>query len=667
MKPNQDRARLRMEARLRSGCGLLGAIGLLVCLALVGRAAYLQVVQGGKWREIKVGQAQASFQVPVYRGTIWDRRGRPLALSVQRGSLYADAKAIESPERTTRVLASILGVGRRELRRKLNRESRFVWIKRGLSTEELRRVSQARVPGLGVRMEWGRYYPHRSLAGQVIGFVGVDGMGLEGVERVYDGVLRQDPRKVSAFRDGGRRRVWIRNEPPPVPQERYGLRLNLDAFLQDVCEAALEDAVRKHGARAGEAVLLDVRDFRVLAMANWPPFNPNTYASSSPSSWRNRVIADAFEPGSAMKIFLMAGVLEAGVYGPEQRIFCEEGEMRLASHTIHDVHPHGWLTVRDVLKVSSNIGAVKLAQALGPRRYYEELVGFGFGRKTDVDLPGESAGLLRSYRRWRPVDFAVAAFGQGVGVTSLQLASAVAAVANGGLLGKPRVADAVVDEQGRIIKSLTPAPRVRVVSQKTARRLREMMEEVVQPGGTGTRAALSRYTCAGKTGTAQVVDPETGRYAPHKVTSVFVGFAPAANPRLAMAVVVHEPEGKGYGGVVAAPVFRRVMEKALPYLGVPPDKEPEDGPDRPRLVRWDGGLDWAQGPSVRTAPSSSQAQSQVVPDLRGLSLKAALAVLKAAGLEAVPKGSGCVVRQQPAPGEKIRRGGVVTLRLKELS
>lgn len=665
MTSYEDGKRLRTEARFRRCCGMLLGIGILVCVGLVCRAGWLQIVQGDKWREIKIGQVQGSFQVPVYRGTVRDGRGRPLALSVQKGSLYADGKLISDPVRTARVLAPILGVSRRELEEKLSAKKRFVWIKRGLSSDQLRRVAEARLPGIGVQMEWGRYYPYGDLAGQVIGFVGVDGSGLEGIEKIYDGLLRQDPRKVMAFRDGGRRRMWFRDASPPVPEERYGLRLHLDAFLQDTCEAALEEAVRKHGARAGEAVLLDARDFRVLAMAHYPSFNPNAYASAQPDQWRNRVVADVFEPGSVLKVFLMAGVLEAGVYGPEQRIFCEEGKMRLASHTIHDVHPHGWLTVRDVLKVSSNIGAVKLVQALGPRRYYDELVQFGFGRKTGVDLPGESGGLLRPYAQWRPVDFAVASFGQGVGVTTLQLASAVAAVANGGVLGTPRVAASVVDADNRLIKALPPGPATRVLSGKTARYLKEMMEEVVRPGGTGTRAALSDYTSAGKTGTAQVADRSTGRYAPDKVTSVFVGFAPATHPQLAMAVVIHEPKGEGYGGVVTAPVFRHVMERALPYLGVPPDKEPDDGSNRPRLVRWEEDRDSAGESSSWQADSPYLGEQQVVPDLRGLSLKAAVAVLKSAGLEAAYEGSGQVVHQQPGPGEPARRGAVVAIRLKD--
>ncbi len=630
-------------------------------MGILSRAFFLQIIEGKKWREIRLGQSQSVFTVPVYRGKIVDRRGRCLALTVKRPSLYADGLRIADPGRVASFLSPVLGMSRKVLERKLAQKKRFIWVKRGLTKDQARRIQEARLPGLGLRYEWGRYYPQGTLAGQVIGFVGVDGIGLEGVEKSYDPLLRQEPRETTAFRDGGQRRLWFKESPPPVPEERYGLQLSIDGTLQDFSETALAEAVRKHHARSGEAVILDVETFQILALANWPPFDPNSYPRSDPSSWRNRAIADVFEPGSVMKVFLMAGVLEKGLFGPQQRIFCEEGEFRLASHVIHDVHPYGWLTVRDVLRLSSNIGAVKLAQVLGPRRYYDYLVRFGFGRKTGVDLPGEASGLLRPWARWRPVDFAVAAFGQGIGVTPLQIAAAVASVANGGFYKTPKVAAAVVDSRNRRIKNLqSPAIR-KVLSSRTADLLRRMMTDVVERGGTGTRAALTHYTAAGKTGTAQVADPETGTYARDKVTSVFAGFAPASRPRLAMVVVIHEPEGKGYGGVVAAPVFRRVMEKALPYLGVMPDKASAPSVPGVRKVRWTEGSF-----SAKSGNAVGGKEKVGVPDLKGLSLKAALALLKMSGFRVEVRGGGRVVDQDPKPGVRVPKGTTVRLTLSEV-
>ncbi|MGQ9748342.1 penicillin-binding protein [Desulfosoma sp.] len=643
-------------------CRLLQGFGLLLCAAILGRSLYLQVVDHAKWKEMHIGQAQSVVDIPVYRGKIVDRRGLDLALSLKSPSLFADGALVQDPKTTAARLVPIVGEAADKIEQKLRQNKRFIRLRRGLSMEEAQQVAGLKLPGIGMTSEWRRFYPFRHSGGHVIGFVGVDGVGLEGVEKAYDGLLRQSVRSTTALRDGGRRKIWLRETPPPLPQERYGLQLALDGYLQSVSEEALQKAIEQHQAAAGQAILMDAQTFEVLALAVWPGFDPNHYSSHQPAEWRNRAIADAFEPGSSFKTFLMAAVLDAKSAKPEDRIFCENGRIQVATHTIRDVHPHRWLTVAEVLKVSSNIGALKLADALGAERFYRYLDQFGFGKKTGVDLPGEISGTLRPLASWRPIDLAVTAFGQGVAVTGLQLASAVAAIANGGLMKTPRVAKAVLDAEGRVVKVFGHEEGRRVLSAATAAKLRELMRGVVEPGGTGTRAALAQYTTAGKTGTAQVVEPGTRRYSLDKYTSVFVGFAPVTHPRLVLAVVIHEPQPEHYGGVVAAPVFRDVMEKALPYLGVLPDKKLEDQPPTVRMVSASPEEATAEGVPM----TSAEDDTVMIPDVRGLSLKAAVAVLKDSGLSVLPQGRGRVVRQHPGAGTSARKGAAVTIELEEV-
>ena len=644
-------------------CRLLQGLGLVLCSAILGRAFYIQVVDNAKWKEMHVGQAQSVVDVPVYRGKIVDCRGHDVALSVKSPCLFADGTLITDPKIAAERLAPIVGEPASRLEEKLRQNKRFIRLRRGLSAEEARQVQAMNLPGVGISSEWRRYYPFRYSGSHVVGFVGIDGVGLEGIEKAYDGLLRQSPRSTTAFRDGGRRKIWLRETPPPVPEERYGLQLALDGYLQSVCEQALQKAVEKHQAAAGQVILMDVDTFEILALALWPTFDPNNYGMHQPAEWRNRAVADAFEPGSSFKTFLLAAVLDVKAAKPEDRVFCENGRIQVASHTIRDVHPHGWLTVAEVLKYSSNIGALKLAEGLGAERFYRYLDQLGFGKKTGVDLPGEVSGTLRPLASWRSIDLAVTAFGQGVSVTGMQLTSAVAAIANGGVLKTPRVAKAVVGPQGRLVKVLGQDEGRRVLAPATAAKLRELMQGVVEPGGTGTKAALAQYTTAGKTGTAQVVEPGSRRYSADKYTSVFTGFAPASRPRLALTVVIHEPQPEHYGGVVAAPVFRDVMEKALPYLGVLPDKKAEELPAAVRLVSTAPGEAAAEGPPV----ASTEDGLVLVPDLHGLSLKAAVSLLKESGLGAAPQGRGRVVRQQPAGGAWVPKGAAVKIQLEEVS
>ena len=407
---------------------------------------------------------------------------------------------------------------------------------------------------------------------------------------------------------------------------------------------------------------MDPRTSEVLAIANYPLFDPNLVDRGKADQWRNRAITDYFEPGSTFKVFLVGAALQEGRIRERDKIFCENGKCMLAGHTINDVHPYGWLTLPDVIKHSSNIAASKIALQLGSERYFHYIRGFGFGDFTGINLPGESKGQVRHWKKWQPIDLATTGFGQSIGVTALQLTLATSCLANGGELNPARIAHEITDAQGQTVKAIVTEGRRRVLDPKTARIVCDMMKGVTQEGGTGVNANPDGYTAAGKTGTAQVLDPATRRYASDKYTSLFTGFVPAESPRLAISVAIHEPHGAIYGGVVAAPVFRGIATKVLPYMGVSPSYK-GNGPAVPfRLV--------SAGPSeAQHSRGGSRMEIPVaegmMPDLGGMSLKMALQHLVALGIQPKVHGSGRVVSQRPEPGTPLDPKPTVELVLSE--
>jgi cell division protein FtsI (penicillin-binding protein 3) len=538
--------------------------------------------------------------VPTFRGSIYDRQGRLLSYSVPQRSLFADAVKVEAPARLAGRLSPILDEHQNTIAEKLASNRRFVWLKRHLTDQQAIAVEELKQQGLSLVDEYKRFYPFGQVGGQVLGFVGVDGSGLEGVEKGFDQILRENTVTVGQFQDGIKKCLWLDSSPPPESMENFGVRLTLDTFLQYLAEYELERAVAQYRAKAGEVVILDPQTFEVLAMANWPFFDPNLSNKSAADNWRNRTITDSFEPGSTFKVFLVSGALEEGVIKERDRVFCENGKVQLCGHTINDVHPYGWLTIPEVIKHSSNIAASKIALQLGNERYYRYIRGFGFGSRSGISLPGEVRGLVRPGKRWRPIDLATTGFGQSIGVTALQLTAGMACFANGGEIGQPTVVKQIIDGQGERYEPLHTKPFRRVITKKTAQQLCDMMTGVTQEGGTGVKAVPEGYTAAGKTGTAQILDPQTKRYAVNRYTSIFTGFIPADRPRLVISVIIHEPHGANYGGVVAAPVFRNIAAKALPYLGVYPSS---NKPSLPPGVRMAG---TGQNKASKTTASSDK-------------------------------------------------------------
>ncbi len=555
-------------------CRVLFHFVVIACLfAIVVKAFCLQVIEHSFW----VGRANAclntKFVVPAYRGTIYDRQGRVLSYSVPQRSLYAFGCQIENPAKTAALLSPILEEPARMIEKKLTSSGHFVWIKRQLTDQQAIEIEKLKAPGLNLTDEYKRFYPYRQVGGQVVGFVNIDGVGIEGIEKSFDEVLKGKPIPVCQLRDGGHKRLWLNASAPPEPAESCGVKLTLDAFIEYIAESELENAAQKYKARSAEVVVMDSETLEVLAMASWPFFDPNIIPEKKDPQeelGRTHAISDAYEPGSTFKVFLMSTALDQNIVRPNDRIYCETGKCALAGHFIKDVHPHGWLSMQEVIKYSSNIGAAKIALHVGSEKYARYIHDFGFGSLTNIALPGEFKGLVRPQKRWRPIDLAVTGFGQSIGVTTLQITNAIAVIANGGEHGGAIIASDILDSQGRSVRQFKSSKTQRVIQKRTADQIRAMMELVTQEGGTGVNAVPEGYTVAGKTGTAQVMDRTTKRYASNKYTSLFTGFVPAERPKLVITVVVHEPQGAGYGGVVAAPVFRNIAAKALPYLGVMP-------------------------------------------------------------------------------------------------
>ncbi len=702
--------------RFRAALVGLGLAGLGV--NVVARAWEMQVRQGAEWRETAEKQRQRKLHVEPRRGRIVDRNNRALALTIDVPSVSLDlhdltAGALTPEARAARVLdaavrlATILDLAAPDLERRMSQKGRFLWVKHRVSGEEaeaIRRVANPReepnpIRGLAVDGEGRRYYPNRELGSTLLGFVSPDGQGREGLELFFDQDLRGRAEELSGLRDRGGRLVFTDGTADRARLETEGqtIELAVDQSIQFLAERELEAAVRNHEAKGGTVVVVDPSNGDVLAMASFPHFNPNDYATSQPDARRNRAIADRFEPGSVMKVFTFAGAFAAGIVRPSELINCEHGRFRVGGATIHDTHLNDLLAPKEILAKSSNIGSLKVGLRLGPERLYDVLRGFGFGDPTGVPLAGESGGVLHPKgRTWVELETANASFGQGIGVTSLQLAMGFAALANGGKLLEPILVRRIVDGRGQTIREWNKHVKREATPPHVSRMLSDMLVAVTEPGGTAVEAAIDGYRVAGKTATAQKVDPHTGRYSSDRFAASFAGYVPAENPRLVVSVTLDEPLVGHYGGELAAPVFRRVAEQSLRYLGVVPARgparldramqQPDDDSAKSKVVpSTTRGLAEAQpaniGPvGANIGPGASQADVSVpsdlsvtpdvpqpgagdvrVPEATGLPARDAFRVVLGAGLLPRIEGTGRLVRQEPPAGTTLPRGATVKL------
>lgn len=551
---------------------LLIVIGLFAAgfLVIVGRLYGLQVGGHAKWYERASRQYRQQATLQPERGEILDRHGRVLATSVAVPSVYAVPREIEQPERMADTLTMLLNTPDATLRRRLTSRASFVWLARQVSPSTVTQLRAHRLPGIDFLTEMRRYYPKHHLAGQLLGFVDLDGEGLGGVEYVYDQMLQAAPLRVHSLRDAMGRSVRLGLSALPEQPRGTDVHLTIDERLQHVAEKAIAAQVEALEALSGLVMIMNPRSGDMLAIASYPFFNPNAFQDATQQAWqRNRCITDPVEPGSTLKVVLAAAVLEEELIAPGETFFCEEGEMRRGRRRLRDPHPYGDLSFEDVFVYSSNIGAVKIAERLPAEVFYGYLQRFGFGQRTWIDLPGEHAGQVYPPRQWSTFSRDSLALGQEIAVTPMQLIRAFAAIANGGWLLQPRVV-AYVEKDGRR-QEMVPGPRQRILSRQTTDRLTSILSNAVSYG-TGTQAAVEGYTAAGKTGTAQKVDPVRGGYSRDRVLASFVGYVPAEDPQIVVLVMLDEPQRMPWGGMAAAPVFRQVAQQAMHFLQVPPSQ-----------------------------------------------------------------------------------------------
>lgn len=552
----------------RRGRRVVLAVLLLAGFAvIVARLVHLQVLQAAELSVRADRQHQKAVTVEGSRGSIYDRRGKVLAMNMDVPSVFGVPASLDNPSGVARDLARVLHVRADEIEKKLRQERSFVWIARKVDPEQGRRLERLALDGIGTVMEGRRYYPKGALLSHVLGFAGMDGQGLEGIERRYDPYLRGEKSQIVLQRDALGRTVFPKGLTEQGPSAGHSVTLTIDEVIQYIAEKELDDVVTETQAKGGVVIVMEPKTGAVLAMAMSPRFDPNSVRGLSADRWRNRVVTDAYEPGSTLKIFLAAAALEERAMTPDSLINAENGRMTIAGTVIHDHEKAKWLTFAQAIQRSSNVAAAKTAMVLGEERLFRYLKAFGFGEKTEIDLPGEATGLVKEPREWGRRTLASIAMGQEIGVTALQLATAVSAVANGGWLMRPYVVSEVRDARGQLVAQMSPQVRRRPVTAETARTLGTILERAVT-AGTGSKAAVAGYRVAGKTGTAQKIDPETGAYSPALSVASFAGYVPAEDPRLTIVVIIDEPKGEAWGGTVAAPMFKRVAEQALTYLGV---------------------------------------------------------------------------------------------------
>ncbi|MCG6972803.1 MAG: penicillin-binding protein 2 [Desulfobacterales bacterium] len=549
---------------------IIGGIFTIFFIAIGIKDTYVQVFRGSWLSQKAADQYEISYKSAGKRGTIFDRNLREMAVSIDVESIAAHPKQIESPKIVARSLSKILRMNRKVLAKKLYPKRKFVWIKRKVTPKEAEAVKKLDISGLDFIPEHKRFYPNKTLAAQLIGFTDIDDHGLEGLEFYYNDILSGSVVEYKVLRDARGRRFEAES-PAGSATSGKNLVLTIDSTIQYIAEKALAESVNAFSAKSGMAVVMDPRTGALLAMAQVPMFNPNALNGYNRKVWRNRIITDPYEPGSTMKIFSAAAAVESGSCSSSSIFYCENGAYRIGNHIIHDSHEHGWLSLQQIIKYSSNIGTVKFSAVTGPKYLFDTLRKFGFGEKTGIDCPGETAGSLSPYQRWTTVDAGTISFGQGISVSALQLITAISAVANKGILMKPYAVQAVTDYHGRLIKSFAPKIVRRVISEKTAGTLTRIMKTVITEGGTGVNAALDGYSVCGKTGTAQKID-ENGRYSNEKFIASFVGFAPVAAPKIAVLVVVDEPQKEHFGSAVAAPAFKTIAQKTLDYMNISPKK-----------------------------------------------------------------------------------------------
>src|SRR6266481_2233582 len=656
------------------------AIGLVAWMLLIGaRLVQLQVSQHDDFTARARNQQLSAIETSPARGQVLDRQGRELARSIETESFYADCsdpRDFANPNDTAKRIAAITGQDRDELAKRLaaamDARKGFVWIARRVEIESAKKLDAMELKGIYSRKESKRYYPNDSLAAHVLGFVGTDEIGLSGVEQYYNEKIRGEAGKVYLERDR-ERRAFESYEVQSHPGQT--VVLTIDQTIQYRTEQALSAAVDRAHAKSGTAIVMDPRTGEILALANVPTFDPNQPVANSAEARANGALQSIYEPGSTFKIVAYSAAIEKGLVKPDDKIDCQMGSITVAGRLIHDGHPYGIVTVADALAKSSNVGAIKLGLMVGNESMYEYMKRLGFGSRTGVDLAGESPGILRALNRWQPSSIGSLAIGQEIGVTPLQMATAYSVLANGGTLVKPHLLRELRAPDGSVLFQAKPETRP-ALKPETTEALRGMFEGVTLHG-TAKKAQLDGYTAAGKTGTAQKIDPRTRTYSPTKFIGSFVGFAPVNNPAVVIIVVIDEPQGSYHGGDVAAPVFREIAEQILPELNVTPDLEIKSAPAliaqaaqaSPKTREEEQRQNEQRAATLPkvSARNFSNGANEVVfavatkraalmPDLRGQSVRDVARMCARLGLRLEARGEGRALRQSPEAGAEVDSG-----------
>ncbi|MDD2850723.1 MAG: penicillin-binding protein [Desulfuromonadaceae bacterium] len=636
---------------------MIGTVFSLLFLIVVGRAFYLQILQHEELVKKADKQHMHKVDLTPARGSILDRNGTTLAESIHMDSCYAEPRRIKNVAGTAGLLAPILGVQKRELINRLSVNKSFIWLERWLAPESVQHIKELKLTGIGFVPESKRFYPNKEIAAHVIGFTGTDPNGLEGIELKYDSTILGNTGYMITERDALGRSITVKSTLVKNSSPGKSIVLTLDKTIQFIAEKELTKAVLESNAKGGMALVMESETGKVLAMANYPTFNPNAFSHYSLSQLRNHIVTDSFEPGSTFKIFTIAAALDSGIIKPTDVYNCENGTYRVADRIIHDDHPYSHLNVSEIIKYSSNIGTTKIGTKLGKEKLSGYLHNFGFGTRTGIDLPGESPGNLK--HNWYGVDLATISFGQGVSVSVIQLGTALSAVANGGVLMRPYLVDQILDDTGATIQKFEPQTVRRVISQETAQKVTKMMETVTGPGGTGTNAALDGFRVAGKTGTAQKVDPVSRTYSLTRRIGSFAGFVPADNPKLTIVVIIDEPQGVKYGGVVAAPTFRTIAQKTLAYLNIQPNLPTKTAARQPDVKVPDPPPDeQLSDEEIAEMPG----KGEVMPNFRGMSMRRVLQVMEKRKLNIRLIGSGRATEQSPPFGHAIRNSDEVWIK-----
>jgi cell division protein FtsI (penicillin-binding protein 3) len=669
---------------------IVAGVALLWMTAVFGRLGYLQLIRHSDYLARAQRQQQRTIEITPKRGAIYDRNMHPLAMSVPVESAFAvPAEIGDNKILASRLLSNVLGIPRAVLETRFESSGSFVWVSRKLPPDKAEAVRALNLKGVYLQSENQRYYPKRELAAHVLGFVDLDEKGLGGIEYGLDSLIRGKSEKIVVMADARQR--WFDGGSAQKDQGANVI-LTIDEKIQYIAERELAAAIAKTHAMAGTVIVQNPNTGAILALANWPKFNPNSANEAKAEARMDRAVSAIYEPGSTFKLITLAAALDQNLARPDEWFNCENGAVYIAGHRIRDHKPFGMLTVSDILAQSSDVGAIKIALRMGAPKFYEYIRAFGFGQQTGVDLPGESKGILRKLDNWSAISIGSVSMGQEVGVTPMQLVTAVSAIANGGTLYKPHVVAEVKrgSESLPMTGALAPGEPKEVIRPETAATLRRLMEGVLLHG-TGPRARLDGWTAAGKTGSAQKIDPATGRYSRTQLIASFSGFAPINDPAVTILVSLDSPVGEHEGGQVAAPVFKRIAEQVLPYLDVP-----RDVPLSPKLIQAayhrnemedDSSLsdfapvDFSAQPDQAPAAQNSEKKAETpkptvtvaldeggdiaVPDFQGKTMRDVTEMCLRLGLEPVLVGSGLAVDVAPASGAKVRRGAKITVRFGE--